>query len=77
MSPDHDDDETKELDAPWPFGPWAHKNIIKTVFLYVSLWNDVYKRSTFGLVWYQNQYKEEVQSLTSKDINNAYSYSTF
>ena len=24
MSPDHDD-ETKELDAPWPFGPWAHK----------------------------------------------------
>ena len=22
MSPD---DETKELDAPWPFGPWAHK----------------------------------------------------
>ena len=23
MSPDHD--ETKELDAPWPFGPWAHK----------------------------------------------------
>ena len=22
MSPD---DETKKLDAPWPFGPWAHK----------------------------------------------------
>ena len=24
MSPD---DETVKLDAPWPFGPWAHKNL--------------------------------------------------
>ena len=26
MSPEHYDDETKELDAPGPLGPWAHKN---------------------------------------------------
>ena len=27
MSPEQYDDETKELDAPGPLGPWAHKNV--------------------------------------------------
>ena len=49
MSPEHyDDDETKELDAPGPLGPWAHKMAtpmkrpirwenVKTKMLYVEI----------------------------------------
>ena len=39
MSPD---DETKELDAPWPSGPWTHKIVkIQIVVHAIVIWSQL------------------------------------